>query len=308
MVNVDTPIVDIELSIRGPIAKIIQLDHVKKCLDNPEGYKQLACNEKIYNWYDVQKHQIAEYALQKLEEARRLDINRHDVNADSLAHNRNLRDDIIALMDFAKIPQTHQIADPKSRGRYPKYIKVEAGYLMDLKRWIPISDGYEESEARYYKLRQIYTQYALNAEHEKQKQLTLREQEIARKQKERQEYLGLAQIIIRYSLPEDSEWEDVLEALRVKDQRLNLAVAMLLTRHNWSNGPYRVEDALSKFELNDAVDVTIQQHVSEALADYEDDGRIFRDCSWNYDQIFATIEDQTLVKDVLTVINHVSID
>ncbi|MFX6246442.1 hypothetical protein ABTF77_21310, partial [Acinetobacter baumannii] len=66
------------------------------------------------------------------------------------------------------------------------------------------------------------------------------EAEAGRAQREQEEALAkrkadmeLAAILLRYELPLESDWSYVLEHLRTKDQRLDLAIAMRDTRGDW---------------------------------------------------------------------------
>jgi hypothetical protein len=97
-------------------------------------------------------------------------------------------------------------------------------------------------------------------------------------------------------LQEDSTGDDVLEALRGKDQRLDLAVAMMQTRGNWSYGFYRVSDALGRFKIDSDTDKDIANEIVGCMND--DDGRVFRDCAWSYDRLFAEAEDKQLSVDI----------
>ena len=64
-----------------------------------------------------------------------------------------------------------------------------------------------------------------------------KEREQAAALEKRKADIELAAILLRYSPPIESTWSDVLESLRGRHQRPDLAVAMAQTRSDWSEGP-----------------------------------------------------------------------
>lgn len=68
---------------------------------------------------------------------------------------------------------------------------------------------------------------------------------------------------------------------------LELALSMAKTRGDWSNGFYRVKDALKSFSIETSEDQAIVDEVAEYVEDEDTmDGRIFRDCDFNYNWIY----------------------
>lgn len=83
---------------------------------------------------------------------------------------------------------------------------------------------------------------------------------------------------------------EVREALLESNKYLKLGVAMQLTRGDWSDGCYRVQDALKDFAsepYQDIDDLIIKEigYLCECWSDNAD-GRIFRDCDLNYNKLF----------------------
>ncbi len=115
--------------------------------------------------------------------------------------------------------------------------------------------------------------------------------------------MELAGVLLRYELPIESSWSDVLDHLCGKDQRLNLAVAMQRTRGDWSEGPYRVSNALGNFRIETNEDKDIAADVATCLYDFSD-GRVFRDTTWNYTRLFASVTDQQLAADCQKAMQH----
>lgn len=267
---------------------------VGSCMSSPQSY---ASSVRSYGTPNAK--QIAAFALRALDEARQKDIDAHERNLPKIEANKAVRDAVTALMKEVGIPDTWSRKDTKSRARFPKSIREDAGYIGDLNRNAPISDGFDYQSARYNSLKELYDRYADEAEKEGEKIAAAKAQEEEQRKAERRKNLQLAEIVLRYKLDPDIEWDGILGALRKKDQRLDLAVAMQLTRGDWSDGYYRVSAALSNFTVTTTEDAQIQTDVLSCF-NGDIDGRVFRDTSWNYDRLFTSATDQQLAADVMT--------
>lgn len=241
----------------------------------------------------------AAVALRELEAARARDIALHEANLPALANNKLIADQIIALNEAVGMPKRWSERDRNSRARYPKTIGHDAGYLMDVVREVKTNDGFTSATESYNALKVRYDQYAESGKAEAEQLQRKREIEQQAVIDRRKADMELAGILLRYSLPIESSWADVLEHLRGKDQRIDLAIAMQQTRNDWNDGPYRVRDALSGFKIETDEDKDIAADVASQLYDFED-GRCFRDCTWNYSRLFASVTDQQLSTDAQT--------
>ncbi|CAN7396127.1 hypothetical protein [Neorhizobium sp. LjRoot104] len=266
--------------------------HVGKCMSNPQSY-----SGSLSSWQKQTTKQIAAYALSQLEAARKKDVEAHERNLPKLEANKAIRERVVAVMKEAGIPDTYSEPDLKSRSRFPKSIRKDAGYLGDLQRNVRTSDSFEHATQTYDRLKAVYDKYAEEAEQEDAKRKAEQDREAAAALERRRNDLKLAEIILRYGLAETVEWDDVLDALRQKDQRLDLAVAMSQTRGDWSEGYYRVSDALGRFTVTTPEDAAIQTDILSCFND-DIDGRIFRDTTWNYSRLFAEAADQQLAADI----------
>lgn len=113
--------------------------------------------------------------------------------------------------------------------------------------------------------------------------------------------LALAVIAERHGLPVDTPAYDVLSALLEKDKYLRLAHGMQLTRGDWSDGPWATKQALQDFVVVSDQDAAIAANIQSHLDDWDGDGRIFRDCEWNYGRVFGLVADKQLLADYETV-------
>lgn len=273
---------------------------VGKCMASPQSY---ASSVPSYH-RNPTSNAIAAKALSELDAARQKDVDAHERNLPKIEANKATRERVIALMKEVGIPDSYSEKDTKSRVRFPKSIRHDAGYLHDLNRNVKITDGFDYATSTYTRLKASYDEYAKNAEAEEGNRKAEEERAAAAKLEERRKNLKLAEIILRYELPETAEWEDILGALRGKDQRLDLAVAMSQTRDDWSEGYYRVSDAIGRFIVATPEDAEIQ---TDILACFNDDidGRIFRDTTWNYSRLFSEASDQQLSTDIHTALANV---
>ncbi|GAC1042309.1 hypothetical protein thsrh120_23130 [Rhizobium sp. No.120] len=272
---------------------------VGKCMSDPKSYAS-----SLNRWREPTAKEIADKALSELETARQKDVDAHERNLPKIEINRQLREKIIALMKEAGIPDSYSERDLKSRSRFPKNIRHDAGYLGDLNRNVKITDGFDHASWTYNSLKARYDEYAKQAEQEDAKRKAEQEREAAAALEKRRNDLKLAEIIIRYGLDEAIDWNGALDALRGKDQRLDLAAAMYQTRGDWSDGYYRVSDAIGRFIVTTPEDAAIQTDILSCFND-DIDGRIFRDTEWNYSRLFAESADSQLSKDVQTALANV---
>lgn len=281
---------------------VTQTGAVSRCMANPAHYRSYIPAAK---YRTVSNVEVAEYAIRELEKARAADVEAHQSNTDAIAQNQAIVADVTAMMKAIGIPDTWTHRDDKSRARYTKMITEAAGYIGDLARHVPTDDGFAVATAIYKRLRQEYDRYLEQATRDDEQAKRLWDTEQRRKQEERKANIELATMILRYDLPHDAEWDDVLSALRSRDQRLDLAVAMSQTRSDWSEGFWRVRDALGRFVPSDAEDQAIYDDVAECCNDDCGDGRIFRDTEWSYGRLFASVADQQLSADVQVAMSRV---
>lgn len=268
---------------------------VGKCQSSPSGYASAL--ESRYSSRPPSADRVAQYALQQLEAARAADVALHEKNIPLLQHNIAIAQRVHALMREIGMPESFTERDVHSRARYPKSLKRTAGWLADLARECRTDDSFAQATRTYEDLKRRYAEYADRAAREAADAAQATERQRQQELEKRKADMELAAILLRYQLPIESTWSDVLEHLRGKDQRVDLAVAMEQTRGDWSDGPYRVSDALHRFAIRTDEDKAIAACVVGCLSEF-DDGRVFRDTSWSYDKLFASVEDRQLVADV----------
>jgi len=276
------------------IMPVTQCKAVSSCMASPSSYAS-----RLSSYAKPTAKAVAALALRELEAARQKDIETHAANAPALEANAAIVEQVTAMMNAVGMPTKYSERDPKSRARYPKSITHDAGYLIDLRRHCPTTDGFDWATTTYERLLKDYKAFEERGEKEAEEAKRQAEIEANREIERRKADMELAAILLRYQLPIESSWGDVLENLRARDQRLDLAVGMAQTRGDWSEGPYRVRSAFDRFTIHTTEDKAIANDVLSCLEDFED-GRVFRDTTWSYSRLFAEAADQQLSQDVQT--------
>lgn len=279
------------------IQQVTRCAKVRGCMSSPKDYAPSS------SYGSVCPTRTAAIALQKLKQAYAEDKATHEANIPAMAANQEIIERVTALMAEIGMPARFSERDTRSRARFPKSITHDAGYLTDLRREVKTNDEWDLAQKTYEDLLARYRAFEKDAAKQKEHADQQKEREHNRLIEQRKADMALAAMLLRYDLPIDASWNDVLEALRGRDKRLDLAVAMRQTRGDWSDGPYRVRDALDRFTVETDEEKSIANDVLDCLRDFED-GRVFRDTTWNYDVLFASVADQQLSADVQTALDN----
>lgn len=279
------------------IMPVEQCGAVGKCQSSPSGYAHML--QSRYSSSPPSPDSVARYALAQLEAARQRDVETHEKNLPAIEANKAIAERVKAFMAEIGMPNSHGERDTKSRARFPKTLTIQSGWIGDVARHIKTSDGFEYATSTYERLKKDYAAYASRAEQEAQQKRADTERKAAAEKEARRANVELARIVLRYELPEDSDWRDVLESLSGKDQRIDLALAMMDVRADWNEGAYPVRNAIDRFTIETDEDKAIANDILACLHDF-DDGRVFRDTTWNYDRLIASVADQQLAKDAMT--------
>jgi hypothetical protein len=198
---------------------------------------------------------------------------------------------------------TYKIVDKKrSRRNSTKYLEISSTWYDDINATYIVDDGFLQEERLFLEAKKNCEDYINEVE-----KLELEEKKkIEREKVEKRANKDLIKFQIKYECDESIEdWHDLLYILCKKDKYLKLAIAMYRTRCDWSDGFYKVEDALGDFHIENDQDSEIYNCVQERLNSDEQDGRIFRDCMWNYDVLYSIVENQELLQDAQLCLEHI---
>lgn len=218
---------------------------------------------------------------------------RHAANESAIAHNRLMRARIEAIMDAAAMPKTvRRLKQTARRSWVPKYETVPAGYIGDLAVCYPVDDGYNSEWLDEQRKRTAYMEFQVKAQAaaDEAQRAAEREQRAAIERRKADKRLGV--ILARYELGPEYDWPEVLESLRARSKYLDLAIAGIQTRGDWSDGFFRVKDAMGRFKIDSDQDKDIAADLMGCLSGEESDGRIFRDTRWSYDALLGLVDKQ----------------
>lgn len=230
--------------------------------------------------------------LEKAEVERLKVVAEHEANLPAIENNQKVREKITQIMKDIGIPSNYSTSEFKTqRSRTKTTTTHAAGYIGDLQRNIPVSD---ESERMLTLIKSAVDSFKRHADTLKANiRKELREAE--KTEKAKKEVLAKARLQVKYNLDEDFEWSDVLEVLDNKDKYFKLARAMEETRNDWNDGYGRVQYAISGFQVETEEDKEIFESIHELAYESEDiDGRVFRDCEFNYSFLYGKVSEEIL--------------
>jgi hypothetical protein len=104
---------------------------------------------------------------------------------------------------------------------------------------------------------------------------------------QRQRLCGV--LCAKYALAIDSEPNEILNTILDKNKYLRLAYYLEKNRSDWNDGPYYAECGLEKFPVVSDIDREISKEISGHISDWDGDGRVFRDCKWNYSALYEMV-------------------
>ena len=252
-----------------------------------------------YGRFSTNAQRVAN-AISALDAAFAKDKETHEANVPALAANRDLAKRLEEQMLALGFPRSERELNPKSRSAYTRYNTVDAGWLRSIRAHVPVDDGFSACEQSYARLKSEFERAARAAADADA--LAARQKEYAENaaKVKRASDLKLLELCQRRGFDIGTDYETALDKLRESDQRLDLAVAMMQTRDDWSEGCYRVEDALYRFRPWCPDEEAMASEARENCDEWGEimDGRCFRDSCWGYDRILGTLDDQ-LRKDAM---------
>lgn len=113
-----------------------------------------------------------------------------------------------------------------------------------------------------------------------------KEKEREAEDKKRAELRLVVGLGIKYG-QEFSSIGNAIHYLLSRDKYLRLAYYLSKNRGDWSDGPSYAEMGIENFNIETADDVKIYKEISGLISDWDGDGRCFRDCEWNYGELYG---------------------
>jgi len=233
-----------------------------------------------YKLYPTYLDPRSDLQRKEYEEIYKNNLKTEEHNKPIIEHNQKLGNKIIKTLLGCGLPQDKNV---ERRG---KTVRVEAQWLQEFRSQLRLFTVCE------YSFKDTWNNY----EKARQQILDTKNSEVAvaekkRNEKERETQIAIAVAYACYVLKLDpavyNTINKIVEHIETMDKYFNLAIAMEETRGDWSEGFGRVEEALGSFKIENKVDRKIYDDINECCNGEERDGRIFRDCEWNYDKIYA---------------------
>lgn len=220
----------------------------------------------------------------------------HQENLVKIEKMKSTIEEIHTFMLLKGITKTYSSVNEKSRARVKPRVLSDSGYILDIRRVFNTSDDFfnandicKKNIENTIKLKTAARQRVADITKEKinKNKMDKRFFEVAKINEE----LGNP-ITDIFTTTDSIERiiEELVDLVADKNNALSLADAMRKTRGNWNDGCSIVEHSL--FAPTNEEEKEMISCVQEAIESFHDcqDGRVFRDCEWNYDQIYLYVE------------------
>lgn len=217
-------------------------------------------------------------------------------------NNKKVYDNLINLIKLIGIKTRHR--DPKSRKRIPDWVDKE--FVGELyisckttdSSWRLVQDYYNDWIRRCKEI---------TIKKEKEAQDKQKAEAEAKKIKDKE--VLILELVKKYNLDISNgipSPDDILDQLLSKDKYLSLAHFLEKNRGDWSDGPSYAKQGLNSFIVTTELDGKIANDLWSYINNWDGDGRVFRDCTYNYDVIFGLVENKELYNDYQKIKEYVS--
>lgn len=265
----------------------------------PSGYDDRYWKDGKYNTEQINR--ICNIALVDVDAKLSIAIKIHESNIENIAHNQKIVDDLFKLMDkFGVKRQWTKYEYKSSRSRIRTEITKRAEWPEEIRSSFELGDGFISFQNTVDAFKKQVETWR-KAETEK---LAKVEAEEKVKQDAQNDVRLLALYQIKYNLEHTADWGDVLTVVLSKNKYLYLAHWLERNRCDWNDGYHYAKIGLDGFSIEDNIDQQIYNELSNIIEnnDGDIDGRVFRDCQWNYNLLFETsprelLEDYVKIKD-----------
>lgn len=243
--------------------------------------------------------------LARLEEEWQRIEKEHAANLPVIENNKAIWQTVAALMRAIGIPDQYEVYEyPSSKSRTKKTVKKSAGWMQDLSQFCRTSDGYDAMQVHYKQAKAAIAEWQQKAA---AKEREAQAQKAAEQKKQEAEQLR-AVMVVKYGLDFKADMHEVLMAILDRNKYLRLAYWLERNRGDWNEGHFYADRGLDDFTCESDMDRAIVANLRHHIDEWDGDGRIFRDCEWNYGRIYELVNDATLVADFLAVRQHIRED
>jgi len=278
---------------------VVRLNVSEKFRKEVLGYEKETDLDCTFDSNEVRSHadlMKAEWIINKIQE---YDNELRNTNLEIVAHNTKLRDTFFNITKQLGLPMN------TSKWKRNKLETVRLEWYSELSGMFETSHN-APSDSTYRDKKSYVAQFYHKIVNEIKKIKLEEEAKQALSEKKRREDV-LLQALLQMYIPNfttgnDYTWNDLLEEVLNRNPYLEIAHLMVMARNDSGNGYkaiYRCASALP--------DPAIASSLMVTAGNWEGDGRIFRDCKYNYSELFKLVEPE-LFRDYETIVSKVGID
>lgn len=226
----------------------------------------------------------------------------HSENQEAVRHNASLV--ALAVAYFHSLGLEDEEVEWSGFGSRRKARRLPAGWLTSVRLQLGRADPWQSVLDTKSRLEaDITSREKQQAEAERTKAA-----QAAAEEKKRKAYAVMGALCGRYGVEPESEMSVLLDAIIQKNKYLWLAHYLAKNRSDWIDGTAYAETGLDGFTVVTARDKEVAADIGGHIANWDGDGRIFRDCAWNYEALLGIVaaEAAELYADYLKVKGFVS--
>lgn len=220
----------------------------------------------------------------------------HAGNIEAIENNQLIVAGISKMMEKFGVNEKYREYDyPSPRSRTKKWVDKSCYWKSEVLKFVPTSDQYNLIKSSIQKYRDSIIKF--ETEHHKRiQQIEIEKTKELEKQKE---VHLLAQYRVKYELPWDASWPDILDQILAKNKYLCLAYWLERNRGDWTSGYDFAQTGIEAFEVENETDKLIHDEIYDLAYNSDGfyDGRCFRDCTWNYSVLYSMVNDENLMAD-----------
>lgn len=279
--------------------ELCALQKVELCYDGSGFYygsdwiNRLVSDLKGSGWASSQPsiERVETEGKKRIEEMRVKAETIHADNLPKIESNKKLIERISYLMNkVVGIPTSWNEKTYPRRNSACKWVEHKAGYITDIERNIITQDRYEEALRKCDEYQKALTDYI----NERRLKEAAEKRKVEEEERAKQADRALGVWLGKVGLSTDKGWDDVLNAILAKDKYLRLAYWLEKNRGDWNDGPYYAKVGLQGFPLTEPIDKLIHDDIYAYISDWDGDGRVFRDCQYNYSVLYGMADEEVM--------------
>lgn len=209
------------------------------------------------------------------------------------AENKRIVNFLLDSIKNAGIPSRVEVIVSGPRARHTKR-ECQGAPWMYLGSKVHTHDTWEQSEIWY----QDFLKRVKKWQEEIDAKTHAKEQEEAKNTARIEAESRRIALCLKYGFdPIKTQEGDLRDLFLGKNKYLRLAYYLERNRGDWGEGSDFAERGLDGFKIETEDDQLIFDDIQSHITNWDGDGRIFRDCTWNYGRIYAEFVPAELLAD-----------